>query len=637
MILRRALVALALAGAVPACGGHPEAGAPQGSIRDVVVVLTHGDEPLPFDPRGGRITAVTDAITRLVGHRVVLELDTALSPELKASLEETVLASFETYARELVLLQKEDPAMFAEAKRIERVVCTYDAVAAESKGELQANGTRLAVRAPPDRFPLLERWVVSEAVYLAHSDALEARWGDADPTKLPEREQAAWLAYMTTTRPGYGYLWIANRRKQQKDPQASSRDDLRVEHVGRILDLARVVPKRSALDARTTAFLLENAGFLGGFSARPPGPFHADPALVSSVVRAYAAWLDERAAGFDDSDRLKLAHALFERRGSMCGGSPRSSERARCTPEAVFPGFDRLGFGLSIYDAWVKDNAPFDVSGPAPRAVLFKEVLCPQKPRGEVETEIRWGCSPFFSVAIEEDADRARLAERIASRHDARLLEQALLNHPHRGGAQTLALVESLRDDGLQRRGLSVLFHDLARVDDVRSALENEAPRWWRDQPSRRGFALLVMARQHEHLDTHYGDNHWQRFVAEFGGPIGKDVLASFVGEGARAAEMVPKIWPALAKSSDRDALVAKAMTILLEKDRADRSNRARPALLLLRARYCAEKNGPGFATVRSALDGWARAHPDDAAAVANARADFTVARCARPAVETDY
>jgi hypothetical protein len=624
---RSALAALALL--VAACGGHADPGSPKGGIRDVVVVLTHGDEPLPFDPRGGRITAVTDSITRLVGHPVVLELDTALSPELKASLEETVLASFETYARELVLLQKEDPAMFAEAKRIARVVCTYDAVATDSKGALEARGTRLAVRAPPDRFPLLERWVVSEAVYLAHIDALEARWGEADPTKLPEREQSAWLGYMTTTRPGAGYLWIANRRKKQGGEKG---DDLRVEHVGRILALARVIPKRSPLDARTTAFLLENAGFLGGFSARPPGPFHADPALVSRVTGGYAAWLGDRAPGFDDADRLKLAHAVFEHRNSFCGGT----DRGRCTPDAVFPGFDRLAFGLSIYDAWVKDNAPFDVSGPAPRAVLFKEVLCPQKPRGEAETEIRWGCSPFFGVAIEDDADRARLAERIASRHDARLLEQALLNHPHGGGPAALALVESLRDDALQRRGLSVLFHDLARVDDVRSALENEAPRWWRDQPGRRGFALLVMARQNEHLDTHYGDSHWQRFVAEFGGPIGKDVLAAFLAEGARAAEMAPKIWPALAKGPERDALVARAMTTLLEKDRADRTTRARGPLLLLRFRYCTEKNEAGFATVRGALDGWAKAHPDDAAAVANARADFTVARCAKATADPD-
>jgi hypothetical protein len=615
--------------ALVACGGSDGAKSPaQGHIDEVVVVLKGSDEPLPFDPRGGRLTIVTGEITKLVGHAVVLELDAALSPELKASLEETVLASFETYARELVLLQREDAAMFAEARKIDRIVCKYDAVATESKARLEESGARLVVDASPDRFPLLEPWIVTRAIYGAHVDQLEARWGSADPTKLSPREQAAWFDYMTSTRPGAGYLWIAARRKLAANANKEGKeDDLRLEHILRISRLAFAVQRGSALDKDVTQFMLENASHVGGYLAKPPHPgFHADPSLVQAAATSYEKWLVQRAPTFGDEQRLRLARALFERQG-ICG--------RECSPDAVFPGFDRLAFGMSVYDDWVKNRSPMD-GPPGPRFELYKKVVCPQTSRGEAETEIRYGCSSFFGVTLSDDVDRGRLATMIDQRHDARLLENALLNLAHAGGPNALALVESLRDETLQRRGLSILFHDLARRDDVKSALEKAAPRWWRDVPRRRGYALLVLARGAEELDPHYGDNHWQRFTAEFGGPVGREVFGQFLAEGPRAADMVPKMWVALAKGADRDELVARSVTMLLERDRALRSSRTGPALLLLRKRYCDERSERGFGTVRAALDQWASAHPDDAASVSNARADFRLARCPKAPEDND-
>lgn len=603
-----------------ACAGGAEpAKAPAASFRDVTVVVLEGsDEPLPFDPRGGRLTIVTSEITRLVGHPIVLELDAALSPELRGSLEETVLASFEGIVRELVVLQKQDPTMFAKAREIERVVCAYDAVARDSEGRIEGSGKVLAVRAPPDRFPLLERWVLTQAVYDAFVGDLEARWGEADPTKLAPHEHAPYFGYMTKTRPGAGYLWIAARSKNGAGSRRD--DDLRVEHVGRIVKLAGVVDPRTPLARKVRRFLLESAPFLGGFQADPPAAgFHADPTLLGRVVRSYEAWLGQSRASFDDEEELLFAHAIFEHRSSICGHD--------CSPDAVFPGFDRLGFGLSIYDAWVKEGARLELPT-GPRGELYKAVVCPVKRRGEAETEIRYGCSAFFALALRDEAHRARLADTITKRRDTKLLETALLNLGHDGGRQALALVEALSDEALFRHGVSVLFYDLARRDDVKGALESAAPRWWRDRPSRRGLALLVMARQWEGLDVHYGDHQWTHLVGELGGPIGRDVLASYLSEGPRAVEMAPKIWPVLAKSSDRDDLVAKSLPVLLDRDRDARSSRAGPTLVLLRTRLCGEKNVSGLASVRASIERWARAHPDERASVSNALADFTLARC---------
>ncbi|MBX3220454.1 MAG: hypothetical protein KF795_08050 [Labilithrix sp.] len=607
---------LALAGLVAACGGPSAEGrdgaesaeAPRGAIRDVVVVLKGSSEPLPFDPRGGRLTIVTQEIARLVGHGIVLELDAALSPELQASLEETVLASFETIARELVLLQKEDPEMFAKARGIERVVCVYDAVAKHSEGALEESGKVLVVRAPPDRFPLLERWIVTQAVYDAHVGDLDARWGEADPTRLAPREQAPYFAYMTTTRPGAGYLWIAARAKRAGD--SSRREDLRAEHVGRIISLSGAVPSNTPLARKVRRFLLDSAPFVGGLGARTDAS-----AVERRVVESYGAWLTRSVTSFDDEETLLLERATLEKRvGSEVG----------------FPSFDRFAFGMSIYDRWAKDGARVELP-PGPRGELYKSVVCPTTRRGEAETEIRYGCSGFFALALGDDALRSRLADTIAQRRDAKLLETSLLNLGYGQGAAALALVESLKDDALFRHGVGVLFHDLARRDDVKSALEGAAPRWWRDAPGRRGLTLLVMARQWEHLHVHYGDNQWTRFVAEFGGRVPRDVFAAYLAEGPRAVEMAPKLWPALSKGGERDDLLAKSLPVLLDRDRDARTSRARPAFVLLRARLCEEKNGAGLATVRAALERWRSAHPDDGAAVSNALADFTLARCAKP------
>jgi hypothetical protein len=587
-VKRAAILALLLA-----CGDSPPADAPHGAVTGVTVILKGSREPLPFDPRGGRITIVTREIEQLVGHPIILELDTAPSPELKASLEETVLASFETIAKELVWLQKDDPEMFAQARAIERVVCKYDAVAKESDGEL--SGDELRVTSPPDRFPLLERGVLIDAVYAAHVAELDKRWGDLDPSRLTAVQQEPYFAYMMSTRPGAGYLWIAARAKQR------DWDALREEHFRRIMRLSNAigadVPRgndpKSGVARKVRHFLGENAAYA---STRPG--LHAE----------YAAWLNREAAALDDEERVKLAREIFEHRS-----------------EVTIPGFDRFAWGLSLYDQWQAGKI-------APGSELEKLIVCPSKRRGEAETEIKWSCSAWFATTLGDPQDRAAFRSVVLARPEKealRLQELALLNVGHDEGKQAVAYVESVASrPALFTDGVRVLFHDNARRDDVRDALLDAAPRWWRDYPNQRGLTLLILARRSNDLHVHYADNAWTRFVQEYGGPLKSPVLAQFIAEGPRAVEMLPKMWLALPKNADRDDQVAKSLRVLLERDRADRTSRATPVLTMLRMRLCIEKNGAALATMRSAIESWANEHADLRASGSNALADFTLARC---------
>lgn len=585
-----------------------------GSIKDVTVVLKGNRSPLPFNPRGSRITAVSREITELVGHPIVLELDTALSPELVASLEESVLASFETIARELVRMRADDPELFARAKTIARVVCTYDAVIRDAEGKVGADGAVAFVRSPPDRFPLLERGLLTSAVYFSHIAELDARWGAADPTKLTAGEREPWLTYMLQTRPGAGFLWVAARAKKGR-----SWEQLRAEHLERILSFASVAPA----DPRARKFLASNAAYVTPLKRSTDE--RLDPGTARRVFDTYEGWLVRTAPSFDDVERQDLLRGAFDE-GSACRGND-------CPKEALFTRFDLVGFALTIYDDWVREGARLDPL-PGPRGDVFKQVLGPTAHRGEAETEIHFGKSRFFERALREEAQRKRLAAAILQRRDKRLLELALLNLGYQNGASGVAFAELLAGDAeMLRHALFVLFHDHNRNDSVKDALEEVAPGWWRDRPERRGFTLLVFARKYDHLHVHYGDNQWTRFVAEYGGPIPRDVLAAYLKEGPRAIEMAPKLWPALAKPG-RDELIAESLSVLVARDSQDRTSRTRAMLGLLRTRLCEEKNAGGLAVMRAAIDRAATAHPDQKPALANALEDFQLARCAKPAEE---
>jgi hypothetical protein len=567
------------------CGEEPKT-PQQGAITDVVVVLKGGSEPLPFDPRGGRLTVVTREIQGLVGHQIVLELDTALSPELKASLEETVLASFETIARELVILQKEDPDMFAAAKKIERVRCHYDAVAKESDGELEDGGRILSVTSPPDRFPLLERGILLDAVYTSHIDALDKRWGELDPSRLSPSQQGAYFTYMMTTRPGAGYLWIAARASNAQH----NWDSLRVEHFKRIIRLSNAVDQESALAEKIRHFLAGEIDY---------------PMRTPELHHDYATWLGQNISRLNDDDQLKVANAIFMRHNET----------------VTLPSFDRFGYGMMLYDRWTQGKVHGD---------LEKAVVCPKTRRGEAETEIMWSCSGFFEVTLRDPRDRAQLANTIIKRNeDRRLLELTLLNIGHDDGKHAIEFTDLFQSrPALFQQAVRLLVFDNKRRDDVQSALEPAGPRWWRDLPALRGTTLLVFGEKYDHLDAYYGDNQWQRWIAEYGGAVKRDVMQSFLAEGPRAVELVPKMWLAFAKGTERDDTYARALPVLLESDRTQRTSRSTKVLSLLRIRLCNEKNSTGLTTMRSSIERWASEHSDSRAMVSNALADYTLARC---------
>lgn len=588
----------------------------------MVVVRQGSQVPLPFDPRGGRLTRVTGELRAMLGHPVVLELDTALSPEIAAHFEETVLASFETLLRELTAVRAKSERLFMEAAWLERVVVTYDAVARESRGELVKGKKVLLVRAPPDRFPLLEPGIVTEAIFDLALREAEARYGEASPGWLSESEAEAWFAYMTETS-----AWMRVRSTKTARAEASAKgfdldDTLRLAHLERIARYGLRVNHKSALGQRVKAWLLEALDV----ADRTPRPGRlanrADPEVSERVAKAYDAWLRSAAESFDTRDHLAVLRVI-ERRVRDCGEG--------CAARAPFPSIDLFASGIAVHDDWARSGAPVEPPATA-QGDAWRFVVCPAA-RKNGSPGLPSSCSRWVDVALSDPEWRGRLAEVILSKKNERLLETVFLNASSRTGKNAPLLLDALgRDERLFGVGAKLLAVDQARNDAVTNALETEAAGWWKAHPSRRGLVLFLAARRWERTGLHYADSDAPRFAAERGGPVAGDALARFLAFGPRAAELAPFAWKALARSAERDEAVARATTGLLERDRQEHTTHATLTLTRLRRRLCEEKNASGLAALRSELERWAKARPDDAASVSNAIADATLAKCPRPA-----
>ncbi len=605
-----------------ACGApDPGTRAPEAGIRDVVILKQGSQVPLPFDPRGGRLTRVTGELFAMLGHPVVLELDTALSPEIAAHFEETVLASFETLLRELASVKARSPRLFAEAAWVERVVVTYDAVATESRGELVKGKKVLLVRAPPDRFPLLVPGVVTEAIFELALREAEARYGEASPGRLPESEAEAWFSYMTETSAWIRVRSTKSARTEAREKGLDLDDTLRLAHLERIARFGIHTNAKSALGQKVKAWLLEAFDV----ADRTPRPGRladrADPDVSERAAKAYDAWLRGAAGSFDTRDHLTVLRVL-ERRVRDCGET--------CAAKAPFPSVDLFASGIAVHDDWVRSGAPVEPPATA-QGDAWRFVVCPSA-RKAGSPGLPSSCSPWVDVALTDPEWRRRLAEVILAKRNERLLETVLLNASSRSGKHAPLLLDAVgRDERLFGVGARLLAVDQARNDAVANALEAEAAGWWRPHPSRRGLVLFLAARRWERAGLHYADSDAPRFAAEHGGPAGGDALARFFAFGPRSAELAPFAWKALARSGERDEGVARAATSLLDRDRHDHTTQASLTLARLRRRLCEEKNANGLATLRAELERWARAHPDDTASVANAIADATLAKCPRP------
>ena len=147
---------------------------------------------------------------------------------------------------------------------------------------------------------------------------------------------------------------------------------------------------------------------------------------TSAFHRAEAAWVDwadKNADKFTDVERVALAKMVFVKAPSKDrAGNGRSMSFA-------FPKFDRIGFGLRIFDEWAVAEHPKTFPGRDRVIELFDLVVCPAEPDDRGERAFPANCDhEFYRLVAETETTQKRFLDVMLAKKDEVLVETAFAN-----------------------------------------------------------------------------------------------------------------------------------------------------------------------------------------------------------------
>jgi hypothetical protein len=624
------LAACALVLALSGCAGPSMQRAEPAHAGGALVIVGPQPDHLPFDPRGARLVEALGQLSAMVGHPVVFELDAALLPEYRVSFEEELIRSIENAARDLARLKKTSERVFQRsAGLLERIACRYEATARGPRGIFDSAARTVVVTKPPQA-ALVEPGVVLRALQEEFESYLDQQYRARAPEQVPPGEWGAYFEYLTMTRPGYGNLWERRLRNERADssPLDKLANDPHAETILRLTRLAELAPPHDATGVLVREWLARQASWFEAQYGTQPERFAALPASCPwrRSEQAYVRWLSANASALPDDDKLALARVLFPARGSCRAGQPCPDQ-----PEAL-PGFDRLGFGFAVVEQWRADGRP--TAGDTKRFELQDELVCPHTTGPDGRRERTRSCGRgFYHQAMATEASRARLVRELAARADAGLVDEVFANSDLVPPERVIALWRGLEPHASQWQAASrAIAEHLLLQREHEGAIVQEAKRLWRDSPQRRGTALFILAHTTRGMDRHYADPRWAEFARDYGAPVSQQVFASFLDHGPAAVKLAPVIWPALAPGFSRaEPLVARLDRFMQDPSvRAGRGDEPGKSLRAIAGRMCGEPGAQDLPRLHQWLQQRARAHPQEAPALATLIQDTE--RCREPA-----
>jgi hypothetical protein len=280
----------------------------------------------------------------------------------------------------------------------------------------------------------------------------------------------------------------------------------------------------------------------------------------------YAAWLSAHASGLIDK---------------LYTGEPCRSEY--CVPYARrWPGFDAFAAGVPIVDRWESSG---HVAG-----AQEDLVVCP-RPLGKYGALKRCG---WFRQAMEDPITTRRLAELIGKYEDPALVHAIISNSGETPPENVVHFWRALEPWPRMWREAGVTAADtIMEQHEMQIPLLEEA-RGAYATPELRAVALYVLGR-----DWTWGNDRggyfvqpWDRFPTDYGGPIAMPLFDMLLDVSPRSVDLVPIVWPALAKGKSRMQPVLDHLdTYLDQKDASMRTLRkiAGTACRLGNARELAE------------------------------------------------
>ena len=566
---RRGLVVAALtaaAGACCACGpsAAPAAQreAPSGTL---VVVIHHGPERVPFEPKVARIQRANEQLARLLGHSIRIELDGALLPQTHEGAQDVIARLVEDVVRELDAIGKEDEKALAFARAsFERLVVRYapSEAAAREEGWRRTSAAKLDVASrtidlvrPEARWLALGRGEVSTALFRAFAANDEERYGHVLPDVLPRAEHRSWFEHHVRGR--------SSRAPGTEQPYAKvgSVHALRVRGMIMLHTLA-LAAKDDEL-ARDVRAWLVNA--ISDFAST----YHHHAAEVESAPQgspyrvaesAYVGWLRGELPKMTPDERAKVASHLW-----VIDFRKDHAERDRFATYA-FPGLDVMAFSFATVDAWIAAGHP---PRPGTRELhpWFDTVVCPavaEEREGQLRFSHAGRCDgDFHRWALADRAREDALVKGMLARGDVPFATAVFYNARRalRGEDDYLRFLRRFEQaPALWRAGADVHREVVYRPSP---SLLDESRRLWREMPAARGHVLLWFTR---HADgSYHPESDWPDLVQ--GRPADDAALSAYLDLGWSAFELLPSAWPGIARSSARVRIVTSHAKPLLAAD----------------------------------------------------------------------
>jgi len=613
-------IALGAALWMGACTPPPRAPA------DVGITFNADPGKLPFDPHGARLRAARDKLAEVAGRPVGLELDVALVREYRAWFETGLTTAIENAAHDLGELKRTRAEGWKEiGPKLGALSLRYDAAAQKVGVRLDADGEKVEVTVPPKVTSFLPHEAALLAVEAQYDASLPQKYANGVPASVSVAEKRAYFRALTGQKPP----------PLKPDDPATARgiaNDVRPAAIARAARFYDVAMPQD-LKAEIHEWLLSEGNYLRDGYLLYPEVVKAAPA-TSAFRRAESAWVDwtqKNADRFTDGERTALAKIVFVK-------APPGKERGSGGRYVsfAFPGFDRLAFGLGVFEEWAAAGHRTVVPGRDRLLELFEFIVCPFELDDRGERAQSAGCErDFYRLATETEASQKRLLDFLLKQKDEVLVETVFANYMRIGAARTaLSLWRGLEaDESLWKAATRTMAEELNDADTGR--LQDEALRLWHVHPARRGALLYLLSQ----IDRYGNDKvAWGAWGETGGGRASAADFAAFLAHGRRAVATSWVVWPLLGRGFSRAEALVPALDRFIGDPKVRFYHPEDPELALQHIvnRMCAEKNFADIAKMHAYLTERIRKVPPDEKAFAPLLQDTSRGRCkpnARPVV----
>jgi hypothetical protein len=557
-------------------------GAPPVVVGGVPIEVVGRGDKLPIDTRFARLEAATKQLASIVGHPVHIQIDGALLPDWRPGLEEALARAVENVVRDLDALDKHEHEAFAyAAPKLRRIECRYEPTARRESATFDDGSGVARASMPADRGDLVPPGTIARALAAAYEHHVTSAFADKSPDDVPRGELAAYFDHITSKREG----------AQSEQPLAEHPRARAIANVVRVWELAE---RGSGLDARARDWLIDEGSFFQRGYALQADAVRAMPAASAwkRAEAAYVRFLSRAISSLDDDRELKMVRLLYGRESA-----------------SAFPGFDRLAFGLSLADEWIRTGHPA-VSTGGPRAALYEFVLCPAPRDKSGHHSISPRCDRiFYRDALATEAGRRKLADALTSRNDAAFTEAAFVALARLGARDALALWREVQSHAATWKiAAEIVLDEIAETAD-KGLVAEEAVRLWRDRADAHGVALALLAAS-DRYDN--GAVAWKELPQRLGAPVEAADFASYLDADYRSISRASVVWPALSPGWSRADVIVPRLDRWLDEPRVREDDPQNPirALLAIIQRMCNDGARADLAKVRAYLEGRQRSHP---------------------------